>query len=318
MYRAIAFIILIFSTGLIKGQVPPPLAFEEFKEGLNPVDEIPLFNLAEIKKRGIDTAFIIYHPASWAEYHPTINPCNCSYSDTLSMYRFDLEGRIIEHTIFHQSGDYSTTHHFDTLGNRIAVSLYRRVGAHKGTTTRTYPKPDSTTFNQVFIRKKQDKDSIITTIYFLKFQHGLDTATIQTKRLNAQGKLLEVQSIVNKKNARELDDDTGESTYHYKYDYDSQGRLIYYRDYESNEYKRISYPFYGRLTEVYNAATNQLKEKHIKLIKEEKGVITVIFDRKQITLTPLEKGSALFKLQTIVEPGEIPLLFYHEIVYKKR
>ena len=150
----------------------------------------------------------------------------------------------------------------------------------------------------------------------MKFTHGLDTATIETRRYNSKRQLVEVKSSVNARNAREFDDDTDASTYHFRYDYDHKGRLIYYRDLESNVYKKISYPFYGKLTEIYNVHTDKLKERELKMINEEDGVITVTFGRKQIILTPLEKGSKLFRLRTIVEPGDIPLMMYHEINYK--
>src|SRR5439155_240180 len=89
-------------TALIRGQIKPPLAVEEFKEGINPFEEIRLFDLKEIKARNIDTAYIIYHPASWAECDSTANRCTCPYSDTLYRYVFDKEGRIIEYTYYQQ------------------------------------------------------------------------------------------------------------------------------------------------------------------------------------------------------------------------
>ena len=69
-------------------QVKAPLAIKEYERGLNPVDEITLFDLSEIKHRNIDTAYIIYHPGSWAESYPgltlvlvlTATHLNCIYS----------------------------------------------------------------------------------------------------------------------------------------------------------------------------------------------------------------------------------------------
>jgi hypothetical protein len=319
MPKTSALLCLLFICLLIQAQVKPPLAIEENKEGINPLEEIRLFDLQEIRQRKIDTVYIIYHPAGWEEGYQPPNRDNCSYSDTLTRYVFDREGRILEYTYFQQFGEYSTTIQYDTLGNRLALISYRRYGARAGYSTHKFD-TESETFNtkREFIRKKVGADSLITLIFFMKFSHGLDTAIIETWTYNTNGKLIELQSSVNKRNARELDDDTGSSTYHYKYDYDDSGRLTYYRDYESREYEKISYPFYGRLTEVYDPANNQLKEKRIKLVKEKEGVITITFDYQQITLTPLEKGSRLFKLRTIVQGGEFPLMHYDEIVYKTR
>lgn len=319
MQKASALLYLLLICLFTHAQIKPPLAIADLKEGLNPVEEIRLFDLQEIKERKIDTVYVIYHPASWAENHPTANPCTCSYNDTLSRYVFDNEGRITGHTYFQQRGDYSTTYHYDSLGYTFAMTNYRRIGAQAGSRTIMFDrKTDSLDFRQIFIRSKSRRDSVITAITFHKFSHGQDTATILTTRYNDKGRLIEVKSSVNKKNAREFDDDNGSSTYHFKYDYDDSGRLIYYRDYSRSEYQKISYPFYGRLTESFDVSTNQLKERTVKLVKEEDGVITVTFNTKQITLTPLQKGSKLFKLRTILEPGEFPLLFYHEIVYKVR
>lgn len=315
MTKIIIFLALTLIAKFSLAQAKAPLAIREYDRGLNPVDEITLFDLSEIKQRKIDTAYIIYHPASWAEYHPTGNPCTCPYSDTLELYVFDTEGRIIQSTSFQQLGDYSTTFHLDTLGNTISRTMYRRNNGKPSSYTVPYNLPD-TNYKSVVKRPKVSEDSLITEVSFWRFKNGFDTATIVIKRFNDKGKLIEIQSSVNKRNAREIDDDTGEMTYHFKYEYDSEGRLILYQNVRSDNYKKISYPFYGKLTETYDVKTNQLKYQDIKMINEDKGVITVTFDNKQIILTPLEKGSKLFKLRTIITPGEFPLMEYHEIVYK--
>jgi hypothetical protein len=131
IFTVIIAFILTFKSGFATAQVKAPLAIEEFTRGLNPTDEILLFDLTEIKARKIDTAYVIYHPASWAEYHPKINPCNCTYNDTLYLYRFDSEGRIIQYTYFQHLGDYSTTFYYDTLGNIVARSMFSRYGKIK-------------------------------------------------------------------------------------------------------------------------------------------------------------------------------------------
>lgn len=314
-----ALLSFLLSLASIQGQRSAPLAIEEYKRGLNPKEEIPLFDLDEIKARKIDTVYIIYHLASWAEYDSVINPCTCSYSDTLFKYVFDEEGRIIALTHYQQLGDFSYTMHYDTSGHLIGRTNYRRYGANRGSKTTMFPPFDSTQYKEVLLKRKEGTDSITTLISFWKFKKGLDTAIIVTKRYNSKGKLIEEESEVSKKNEREINDDTGGATYHYKYDYDEQGRLVYYQSFGSNRYEIISYPFYGTLTEVYNVTTNQIENRRVKLIKEENGVITSTFDnRRTVTLTPLEKGSKLFKLRTIIDQGEIPLLYYHEFVYKRR
>ena len=295
-------------------QVKPPLAIKEYDRGTNPVDEITLFDLSEIKERKIDTAYIIRHRASWAEYCPAISPC--AYSDTLELYVFDDEGRIIQTTSF--PGDYSTTYRFDSLGNIISTGSHRRYGDKPGGYTTPYNPPDTTMFKTVTKRVKEGNDSLITEISLWKFRNGngFDTATIVVKRFNDKGKLIEKQSSVH---TRMIEDCTGEMTYHFKYAYDNEDRLIYYQDLFLDTYKKITYPFYGKLTETYNVRTNELLSREVKLINNDDGIITITFDNGEATtLTPLEKGSKLFKLRTnITRAGyAFPLIEYHEIVYK--
>jgi hypothetical protein len=98
---------------------------------------------------------------------------------------------------FQQLGDYSTTSHYDTLGNMTAITTYRRMGAKAGSSNHKIgASPHTSAFKQVFTRKKFGNDSLITIITFLKFKHRLDTAIIETKRYNSKGKLVEIQSLV--------------------------------------------------------------------------------------------------------------------------
>jgi hypothetical protein len=296
-------------------QIKPPLAIDEYKEGIyggiTPEEEIRLFDLNEIKKREIDTAYIIFHPSSWEGEYPN----ECSYNDTLKLYRFDSEGRIIQSTSFQDLGNYSTTFHFDSLGNTISRVMYSKEGSNPG--TRTYPTQyDTTNYKYIIKRTKVGRDSILTKISLWRFKTGLDTAYIVKKVINQRGQLIEISSASNKKYELEIFDDSGELTYHYKYDYDDKGRLIYYQAFGSGYYERTSYPFYGKLLERYNDKTNILEERQVKLISENKGVITVTTDKSQVVLTPLEKGSKLYKLKTIISIGEFPLIGYYEIKYK--
>jgi len=300
-------------------QVTGPIAMEEFtyRRVRNPFDEIPLFNREEIKSRKIDTAYLVYHPASWAEDDTPFKTCPCSYNDTLESFVFDNEGRIQSSTTYQLLGDYSSTKHFDTLGKFIGITSYRKNGTRKGSSTIMFNDDrDSTQYKEIIKKQINGSDTIETKIIFWKFKKGLDTAFIETYRYNKKGKLIEEQSSVNKKNAYEIDDDTGESTYHYKYDYDDAGRLTYYQDLADHEYQKITYPVYGKQTNYYQSGTNRLLHTELKLIKELNGLITISSGGSFIILTPLEKGSKLFKLKTVVGAGEIPLLFYIEFIYK--
>ena len=69
MLKTFLLTLLLSYIGFIHAQVKPPLAVEEIREGLNPADEIRLFDLQEIKKRKIDQEVIsMFGPKS---------PCGC-------------------------------------------------------------------------------------------------------------------------------------------------------------------------------------------------------------------------------------------------
>lgn len=319
MQKAILFFTLIMFTILANAQVKPPLVAGDFDDGINPFEEIRLFDLAEIKARKIDTIYIIYHPSSWGYVDIDSNICANSYNDTLTRYVVDTQGRIIEKTNLNNVLGYSNTFHFDSLGNQIAMTTYNRLAPHQGySTVRFDGPPDTLKYKRKFIRNKIGEDSLITIIHFMKLKKGMDTVVIEKKRYNSNGRLIEDQSSVNKKNKAELEDDTGSYTYHFEYNYDALGRLIYYKDHRIQEYQKISYPFYGKLTKTFDATTNKLKTQRIKLIKENKGIITITSDGKQTILTPLEKGSKLFKLEAFVKSDEFPFIQYNEIVYKSK
>ena len=299
MIRIICVLLFLVQYGIGKGQVSP-LVTKEYMRGLNPVDEIPLFNTQEIKERRIDTAYVIYHPGSWSEYHPTINPCNCTFDDTLSRYCFDTQGRIIEYLNYIVPIKHRKSIYYDTLGRNKRFNY----------------DADTVNYKSIITRKKRGNDSLTVSYYLLKFKKGLDTAIIEHRRYNVKGKLIESKSEVVPRNEYELDDDTREYTYHYKYDFDDQGRLIYYYSVGSGEYTKISYPPYGKLTEIFDITTNQVKEREVKLISNQRGYTTITYDTKQITLVPLEAGSKLFKLINFIDPGVLTLMYFHEIVYK--
>src|SRR6185369_16591019 len=97
-----------------------------------------------------------------AEYDSSYNPCTCPYSDTLELYVFDYEGRIIQSTSFQQLGDYSSTDRYDSLGNSISRTLYRRNGAKTSSHTISLNLSDTTNYKNIVKRLKDGNDSLIT------------------------------------------------------------------------------------------------------------------------------------------------------------
>jgi hypothetical protein len=282
----------------------------DFRSGLNPSDEIPLFNKEEIKKRGFTTAYIVYHPASWFEDQP------CSYNDTLAAYRFDNKGRIAEVTQFKTLGMFGTTFCYDTMGNwtkRISIRKYENNRVRRDTSLfDSKPNPNS---KYLTIRQKTAGDSLITGIYFEKFETDFDTALVFIKRYDPKHRLIEEKDYATKKYTKMLGC-SSDDFHHFKYQYDEKERLIYYRDMLSSTYSKISYPSYGKLTEIFHGKTQKLITTEPKFIAEDKGLFTISTKTRQITLVPLEKKSKLYKLKSIASSGEIPYMEYYEITYQ--
>src|SRR5262245_10630504 len=85
------------------GQIISEVVGNDYKLGLNLIDQISLFDRYEIKSRGFRTAYIIYHSPSWDG-----GPGICAYNDTLAIYHFDSEGRIADKTAWTWRGESGT------------------------------------------------------------------------------------------------------------------------------------------------------------------------------------------------------------------
>jgi hypothetical protein len=289
-------------------------------------DEFPLFDLAEIKARKIHTAYIIYHPGSWADYDTLYNKMTNRdntppWCDTSHIYKFDDQGRIIQ---IAQLDRYpQIIYDYDSTGYNIAEtkSYYTKDGKKKYT-RREFPykkQPDTASYVRVETKnEKTGTDSITTTIVFnktlkassTKFEKKiLDTIQINICRYNAQKLLVELENI-------DFYDDVSLNNYHYRYGYDEQKRPIYFYDIKKGEYEKALYPPYGMLIEYFDARTNTLKDRFVYLIDIEDTLIRATSKAGQIVLTKLEKGSNLYKLKSVTSANEFPSIHYEEIVYK--
>lgn len=312
-------IFLIAGSLRITAQQTLPLAITNFDETLHRDQQIKLFDPDELKARKIDTAYEIMHPASWSEEHH-LKPCECAYSDTMTRYIFDANGRLKEYTQYALLSTYLTSFYYDTLGNRIAFGKETR---QEGVSIRKsiYPvtKTDSSGAKRILSSERKGVDSIITFILLIKVRKGMDTALIETERYDAKRRLVERSRTIIPRNANEFDDSLGDDLYlHCLYTYDDQDRLILYQDLTNNEYLKISYPFFGRLTEVYDAKTNTRKDFRIRMVKETDSEIYIASRTGGITLTKLEKNSKLIRMISHQISADIPMLQYTEIIYKSR
>lgn len=103
--------------------------------------------------------------------------------------------------------------------------------------------------------------------------------------------------------------------HHYQYNYDDCSRLIFYRDFHTTEYKTISYTFFGSITETYDAKTNKIIEKEVKLIQTEPDFISETTTKESITITRDAKNSKLFHRFSITNLGEPSYTLFYEITY---
>ena len=303
-------ICLSFFALMVNAQKKAPLAIEDYYKSHTIFDSLFLFDLNEIKQRKITSAYIIFHPGSWAEYDSAHHPCNCPYNDTISIYKFDNEARIVQYI---NHGIYPITYDFDTTGflkkeTRIYPTKDNKTKTKVYEYSRTKASDSSSTWVNLIIRKNGVNSIVVSHVLF-KSKKGIDTVIIKTETYNRLGRLIEIAN-------KNFYDDTGIENYHYKYNYDENGRLTYFKDFKENIYEKISYPFYGEMTESYEVATNTLKNKKSTMINNNKGTITITWEGNQIVLTALEENSKLFKLRTIITGGDFPILSYHEIVYK--
>jgi hypothetical protein len=284
----------------------------DFPAGFNPVDEIQLFDRQEIKKRGFTTAYIVYHPPAWK--------MECSYDDTLSIFRFDREGRIAEETQLKTLGMFGTTWIYDTLGNwtkRVSIRKYEDGRTKKDTSSMNI-RPDSNSRYSI-IRQKFGTDSLITSVFFEEFDTVLDTAMVFISRYDSKHRIIEYRDYETKKYTDALGCAT-DSHHHLKYSWDEKNRLIYYDNMLGSTYKRISYPPYGKLTETYDRKTGKQVDLEPKFVSNSDGVITISTSSSQITLVPLERKSKLYKVKAVASAvasiDNIPEIEYYEIIYK--
>lgn len=310
---ALLYCFLVFSfTSFAQADVSSVVG-NDFPQGFNPVDEIPLFNKQEIKKKGFKTAYVVYHPPAWTG-DPNENAC--SYNDTLTIFRFDEEGRIVEETQLKTLGMFGETRCYDSSGKwikRISMRRYddNRVRRDTFLMNRGLV-PDE---KNVIIRSKSGNDSIITTLLFEKYDTGFDTSFVQVQRYDSKRRLLEHKDYETKKFIKEFGCST-DSYHHEKYAWDNENRLVYYRNMLSSDFQKISYPPYGKLSETYDNKTGKLLNVEPKLISDDHGIITIQTSSGQTTMVPCEKNSKLYKLKAVTSSGEFPITEYFEITYK--
>lgn len=304
MRKIIPLLLLISGVKCFSQPRGAQFAYNDFMYGTQP---IPLFDNSEIKARKITAAYMVRHPMTWksedwSKPNPLQNECPCSYNDTFAIYKFDDQGSLREFTFIYAKSQ-KVTQKYDSSGNREGVNWTL----------------DTAQFQQIITSSKIGQDSLVNTIVFMKFSKGLDTAYISKERYDNRGYLIEVQSISNKKNNHEFfDNHNGDYDYHYFQDFDNQGRLIYFSYDKQKEYKKISYPTFGKLLETYDVTKNVVTSTQATIIQKvgvSEPALAITSGYDATVLTYLEKDSKLFKLRTKITFSEFPNIEYEEILY---
>jgi len=262
-----------------------------------------LFDTSEIRKRNISSAYLMELKGVWNEDGTT------SEVDTHFIYRFAESGNAISETHF-PPGSY------DSSGNKIPFII--NLSEKPASSTSVISK------NLVF----HDSTDTYFDITFWKFKEGFDTAFAYKKVYNKAGNLIEEQKIAWQKFIDAIGCADG-AFKRIKYQYDSIGRLTSQEwfkrangtfgsstKWNSQEYIKISYPFYGKLIETFDPETHQLQDKEAILINDLNGVVTTTDKWFQVTTVPLENKSKLVKYITVVHiMEEMPSTHYYKIEY---
>lgn len=256
---------------------------QHFNSEISSIRSLELFDSIEIKARGIQKAYLFRCSGERDE--------NGEFSsrDTLDIFLFDSTGK---------------------ANCRIAYPWPQRYISIKRTICNT--EEQEGVFSKLFL-SQNNQDSVITEFVFENFSDGIDTAFVNTRKYNTKGLLIEETSTPTRKYIKALM--CQGDRHHYQYNYDDSSRLIFYRDFHTTEYKTISYTFFGSITETYDAKTNKIIEKEVKLIQTEPDFISETTTKESITITRDAKNSKLFHRFSITNLGEPSYTLFYEITY---
>lgn len=309
------FLLLLLLANKVYAQSEPKTEKRHYGYGYNTIYDTELFDTAEIRKRQFKTAYLIYHPCNWATGKSTLN-------DTLLIYHFDTSGFVRENSYIDTTGDRTTWF----LDNRGSVTRSFRISKLGDTLQGDKIKinTDNTVkFRESYSRIKEGFDSIYTTLILEQEGSSFDTLYFIKTIKDENGKVKEYLSVTSQRSARR--NHILFPTVHYKYEYDDEGRLIAKKDLVFSKTYKTSYfdetnsrtyrPTQGEIYETWNVSNNRMLNAEIKFMDED-GVITSTTKQKHVIISPLEKGSKLVKLLTVIVTEELPVMEYYEVTYK--
>lgn len=257
---------------------------QHFNSEVSSIRSLDLFDSIEINARGIKKAYLFRCSGERDE--------NGEFSsrDTLDVFLFDSTGK---------------------ANCRIAYPWYQHYISIKRTICNTEEQ------EWLFLKSllsQNNQGSVLREFAFLSFADGVDTAFINTRKYNIKGLLIEERSNPTRKYIKAAMCPQGDR-YHYQYNYDDSGRLIFYRDFHTAEYKTISYTFFGSVTETCDVKTDKIIRKEVTLIQNESDFISETTNKESITITRHAKNSKLFHRFSITNLGEPSYTLFYEITY---
>lgn len=199
---------------------------------------------------------------------------------------------------FAEKRDTLSIYNFDTLGHIIAKNTRRDSALVKINLTAV--------------------DSTIMEYILRNYGVGMDTALVVKKVYLKNGKLIEEELTPTEFHKQAMSCITGDN-YHYKYEYDKYGRIVYYQDLKYWYYKRVHYTDYGKKVETYDFKNSTLLDTEFILINKVHDLLNDTWTTTETNRTKQVSKSYvdnLLKIETIVTIDFFPTVKYIEYEYE--
>ncbi len=216
---------------------------------------------------------------------------------------------------FAEFNDTISIYHFNKLGEIIDEYYYDKEKKSFYSVT-NYKK--SSQDSSIYKFSTSKTDSTVFKYEFKNYGKGYDTAFIYKTIYNKNGKIIEylhsgTTFFLNSGACRHA------SERHYSYNYDKNGRLIYYQDYIHRYCKKISYTEYGKKIETIDFKSNKITDTEYVLINdvydELNNTRTITETDRNIQITKsFENG--LLRIKSTESIGFFPSIEYTEYFYE--
>lgn len=244
-----------------------------------------LFDSNEIAKKQIKSAHVI---RTWGE--PDVDG-NRPFNDTCLAYIFNDHGNAIKKLVLEKSQPVAT------------IDLPEEPDYAYGDSIQT-------------ITTTTEQYKIISKYFFWKTKERYDTAISVTTIFDESNRILEKTVTPTNLYLKSLDCFVDAPPYHYKYEYDDSGRLIYYQGIDISRYTKISYPFYGQLIQTFNRQTDTLIEQSIAIINVAHDSKSIITSTAQLVFTYQQENPKLVDQIAVIRTTGYPEVDYYNFSYE--